>query len=237
MAKNPTCAVIGCHNVGNDKHHIGGSGSPMIWLCNRCHGLIHGTVWDAEHTALTIAGLARARAQGRIGGNPGLRAKDPEAIRKVREGRDAVERKKLLDGMSRWLPTVERMRPAWPWADVTKTLNLRPGPKWTVERLRRSVRRLVAEGWTDASVLDRAARKDSDERLIRVIAGIRASNQDRTLQEIARQLEVMGQHTPRGGTRWHASSILHLLRKAEKAGIYTPPSAIPLKDPYTELTD
>ncbi len=32
----------------------------------------------------TKAGLASARSEGRVGGNPGLRAKDPAALRKVR---------------------------------------------------------------------------------------------------------------------------------------------------------
>jgi DNA invertase Pin-like site-specific DNA recombinase len=34
----------------------------------------------------TKAGLSAARAQGR--GNPGLRARNPEALRKMRAGRD-----------------------------------------------------------------------------------------------------------------------------------------------------
>jgi DNA invertase Pin-like site-specific DNA recombinase len=33
------------------------------------------------------AGLASARSKGRIGGNPGLRARDPAALRKVRLAR------------------------------------------------------------------------------------------------------------------------------------------------------
>jgi DNA invertase Pin-like site-specific DNA recombinase len=35
----------------------------------------------------TKAGLASARSKGRVGGNPGLRAKDPAALRKVRLAR------------------------------------------------------------------------------------------------------------------------------------------------------
>ena len=36
----------------------------------------------------TKAGLLVARKHGRIGGNPGLRARDPVAIRKVQNSRD-----------------------------------------------------------------------------------------------------------------------------------------------------
>jgi len=37
----------------------------------------------------TKAGLSTARARGRVGGNPGLRVGDPDAIRKLRASRDA----------------------------------------------------------------------------------------------------------------------------------------------------
>src|SRR6201746_1034453 len=45
----------------------------------------------------TKSGLNAARAAGRIGGNPGLRAGDPEAIRKLRASRDASYLKGVLD--------------------------------------------------------------------------------------------------------------------------------------------
>jgi hypothetical protein len=43
----------------------------------------------------TKSGLLAACNRGRVGGNPGLRAGDPEAIRKVQAGRDAAH----LDGV------------------------------------------------------------------------------------------------------------------------------------------
>ena len=43
----------------------------------------------------TKAGLLAARKRGRVGGNPGLRAGDTDAIRKVRARRDAAH----LDGI------------------------------------------------------------------------------------------------------------------------------------------
>jgi len=36
------------------------------------------------------------------------------------------------------------------------------------------------------------------------------------LQQIASQLEAMRERTPRGGTRWHRSSVQQLLAKAER---------------------
>ena len=167
----------------------------------------------------TKAGLSAARTRGRIGGNPGLRAGDPDAIRKVRARRDAVHLDGVLAQLDSWLPTVRRMRPAQPWGDVVRILNHGPAASWTVERLRRTVRRLASEGIVEAKLLDRAQQRPGDDRLIRLIAGIKAAAPGRTLQQIAAQLEAMRERTPRGGTRWHPSSVKHLLLKAERLGL------------------
>jgi hypothetical protein len=85
--------------------------------------------------------------------------------------------------------------------------------------LRRTVRRLVDEGIVEASLLGRALPQPSDGRLVRLIAGIKAAAPDRTLQQIAAQLEAMHERTPRGGTRWHPSSVKHLLARAQRLGL------------------
>src|SRR5271155_2883304 len=90
---------------------------------------------------------------------------------------------------------------------------------WTVERLRRTVRRLADEGIIGAGLLERARPQHSDDRLVRLVAGIKAAAPDRTLQQIAAQLEAMRERTPRGGTRWHPSSVNHLLARAERLGL------------------
>ena len=159
----------------------------------------------------TKAGLQAARKHGRVGGNPGLRARDPDAIRKVRSSRDAAYLDGVLAQLDSWLPTVRRMRPGQPWGDVVRVLNRGQTAHWTVERLRRTVRRLAAEGIIEMSLLDRARPQRGDDRLIRLVAGIKAAAPDRTLQQIAAQLEAMRERTPRGGTRWHPSSVKHLL--------------------------
>jgi hypothetical protein len=52
--------------------------------------------------------------------------------------------------------------------------------------------------------------------VVRLVAGIRTASPDWTLQQIAAQLEAMRERTPRGGTRWHRSSVQQLLAKAER---------------------
>jgi len=157
----------------------------------------------------TKAGLRAARSRGRVGGNPGLRARDPDAIRKVRASRDAAYLDAVLAQADSWLPIVRQIRPDQPWGDVVRVLNRGQaatpdhvrGRPWTVERLRRTVRRLADEGIIEASLLDRAKPQQSDDRLVRLVAGIKAAAPDRTLQQIAAQLEAMHERTPRGGTR------------------------------------
>jgi DNA invertase Pin-like site-specific DNA recombinase len=167
----------------------------------------------------TKAGLRAARSRGRVGGNPGLRTGDLEAIRKVRSSRAAAHLDGVLAQLDAWLPIVRRMRPDQPWGDVVRVLNRGGAASWTVERLRRTVRRLVSEGIVESHLLDRARRQRGDDRLVRLVAGIAAAAPDRTLQQIASQLEAMRERTPRGGTRWHPSSIRHLLARAEERGL------------------
>lgn len=167
----------------------------------------------------TKAGLNAARCRGRIGGNPGLRAGDPNAIRKVTASRAAAHLDGVLEQLDSWLPTVRRMRPDQPWGDVVRVLNRGNGATWTVERLRRTVRRLVTEGMIEAALLNRARPQAGDTRLVRLVAGIKAAAPDRTLQQIAAQLESMHERTPRGGTRWHPSSVKNVLGTAERIGL------------------
>jgi DNA invertase Pin-like site-specific DNA recombinase len=181
----------------------------------------------------TKAGLSAARVRGRVGGNPGLRTGDPAATRKMRASRDAKHLDGVLAQLDAWLPTVRRMRPDQPWGDVVRVLNHgQPAGSakpevgaWTEERLRRTVKRLAREGIVEAGLLGRARRQGGDDRLVRLVAGIKAAAPDRTLQQIATQLEAMRERTPRGGTRWHPSSVKHLLGRAEQLGLAETPAA------------
>jgi DNA invertase Pin-like site-specific DNA recombinase len=176
----------------------------------------------------TKAGLRSARLRGRVGGNPGLRARDPEAVRKARAARDATHLSAVLAHLDEWLPTVRRMRPGQPWGDVVRVLNRTGGMSWTSERLRRTVRRLAAEKIVEPELLEPAPRKPAGDRLVVLVAGIASAAPDRTLQQIASQLEGMRERTPRGGTRWHASSVRQLLQRAERLGLLGAASSSPV---------
>lgn len=167
----------------------------------------------------TKAGIAAARARGKLPGNPGLRTRDPAAIRKAAAARDRVFTGDVLTTMDRWLPTVRRMRPSSPWDDVVRVLNQDANPKWTVERLRRAVRRAVRERVADPVLLARAPRSPPEDRLMMLVAGIALANPDMSLRAIGAQLEDMRERTPRGSPKWSASSVKHLLERAARLGL------------------
>jgi hypothetical protein len=52
-----------------------------------------------------------------------------------------------------------------------------------------------------------------------LVAGIAMANPNMPLRAIGAQLEAMRERTPRGGTRWHRSSVQQLLAKAERLGL------------------
>ena len=169
----------------------------------------------------TKAGIKAAKARGRLPGNPGLRERRGEAIKAVAAARDRVYFGDLITATPSFLPTVQRMRPQHSWGDVVRVLNHK-GQQWTVERLRRSVRRLVRERLAAPELIERAPRRPPEDRLMTLVAGIALADPDLTLREIAAQLERMRERTPRGGHHWAASSVKHLLDRARRLGLVVP---------------
>ena len=170
----------------------------------------------------TLAGLRTARAAGRVGGNPGLRNRDPEAIRKLRRARDERYFEELTRTAEDWVPLVRRHRPDMPWEDLVRLINARrtPGAKpWTVERLVRAVRYYVGDGLIERHVLERATPRRADDRLLAIVAGIAGADPEITLRGICERLEAMRERTPRGRTKWQPSSVRMLLERARRNGL------------------
>ena len=196
-----------------------------------------GAVAELERALIqerTKDGLRAARKRGRVGGNPGLKAGDPAAVKRIADSRRQNYFDQLNRSAEHWLPVVRQMRPDHRWEDVTRVLNSRRDPatrsrspappRWTVEKLKRAVKRFVAEGLADPSLLNTAKRKPTSDRLIALVAGIARANPDLTLEQIGSQLEAMYERTPRGGNRWAPSSVKNLLDRARKLGLVTPPN-------------
>jgi DNA invertase Pin-like site-specific DNA recombinase len=170
----------------------------------------------------TLAGLAAARARGRIGGNPALRARDPAARAHLAATRRAAALTALIAGAEEWLPVVRRLRPARSWPEVLRAVNaqLPAGrPRWSEARLVRAVRRFADEGLAERALLAPAPRRPAPDRLVALAAGIVRGNPALSLRAIGAELAALRERTPRGGLHWAPSSVAHLLARARRAGL------------------
>jgi len=170
----------------------------------------------------TKDGLASARLAGRIGGNPGLKARDPESLKKIRRARDEAFMDRLVGGAQDWVPEVRRLRPQMPWEDVARVINSRlpeDARPWTPERLKRAARRYVRESLLEPCILDRSPAKPPDDRLMVLVAAIAGNQKGVTLAQIADRLEQMRERTPRGRSKWSPSSVKMLLDRARANGL------------------
>ena len=189
-----------------------------------------GAVAELERALIqerTKDGLRAAKKRGRVGGNPKLRAGDRDAIKQIVDAKAQAYFERVNRTAEHWLPIVKEMRPDHRWQDVVRVLNAKrersngpPLPLWSVERLKRAVKRFVADGLADPALLQPAGRKFSSERLVTLVAGVKRANPELTLAQIGAQLEAMYERTPRGGTRWAPSSVKSLLDRAEKLGLF-----------------
>ena len=174
----------------------------------------------------TMSGLAAARAEGRTGGNPGLVSGDRATLSRLRLARRDAFLERLNRSAGDWAPDVRRLRPEMPWQDVLAVVNSRlpDSRRWTLQRLVRAAKAFVAEGLLPEAVLERATMRRKDDRLPTLVAAMRASRPDVTLQEMCDMLEEMREPTPRGRATWYPSSVKALLDRAERMGL-APPGA------------
>ncbi len=173
----------------------------------------------------TKAALASARAQGRVGGNPALRSRDPAVLRKIATARAQTRLAALLPGADGWLAVVPRLRPGRGWDEVTEAVNaaVPPGqPAFTRERLVRTVRLFVREGLAEPALLDRAprcsTRNPRARRAMELAASFLRGRPRASLAEIGAELTRMGV-APRSDGAWAESSVKLLLDRARKAGL------------------
>jgi len=187
---------------------------------------ILGAVAEFERALIrerTLAGLAAARARGRVGGNPRLKARDPAALARLAEARRTAHLAALLPGAEVWLAEVRRLRPGTSWQEVAGRVNaaLPPGTRpITPARLARLARRFVAEGLLEARVLEPAApaapaagrgrgqaRAAAAHRAAETARAYLQGRPDATLAELGTQLLRLGVRPPRGGEAWAPSSL------------------------------
>jgi hypothetical protein len=227
------CGACGENDVTKlENHHLvprsaGGSDDPMnlITLCHVCHGKAHG-YQRRNIRVLSVAGIAKAKANGKKPGNPGVRNGDPAAIRKIAEARDAMYLGHLKSTADIWLPIVQRMRPKHRWDLVVSAIKTETGQDWEVARLRRAVGRLVSKGLADPALLDRAPRSDSNPPLAKkasqavlTIVDLVRKTPNITVSDLTIMLRAMEVQKPGGSTRWGKHSTKRLLEQARALGL------------------
>jgi DNA invertase Pin-like site-specific DNA recombinase len=191
---------------------------------------ILGAVAEFERALIrerTLAGLAAARAQGRVGGNPRLRARDPAALARLAAARRSARLAAALPEAEFWLSQVRRSRPALPWPETAARINaaLPPGRQhFTPARLVRLVRLFVREGLLEPSVLQSAPARPRQgrgggRRAVEIAAAYLRGRPDASLAELGAQLLRLGVPPPRGGERWAPSSLKALRDGAGRAGL------------------
>lgn len=191
---------------------------------------ILGAVAEFERALIrerTAAGLARARAAGRRGGNPALG--DPATQAALAARRDAARTARLVADAGPLLDLLARLRPAQPWDTVAGVAGLRglrrpDGGAWTRDSVIRAAGRLVRAGLLAPRVLTRAPRGPQAlvETMAALHAALSAGGAPPPLATLARALETARVRAPQGGQRWHPSSVRHLLDRAAAEGLIVP---------------
>jgi DNA invertase Pin-like site-specific DNA recombinase len=189
-----------------------------------------GAVAEFERSLIrerTMVGVKAARARGRVGGNPGLRNKDPVVLGKLAASRHATRLARLTAEMEAWMPMVRRLRPQTAWPEVTVAVN---AAMPIGVRLVSSIRFLVSEGLVDAVVLGTAPRRKprkgvmARQRACDAVAGLLAGRPKIALAEMGAELVRLGHRPPRGGAGWAPASLHALLERVRLAGLVPPGS-------------
>lgn len=178
----------------------------------------------------TMAGIAAARAQGRVGGNPKLKQKGSQEYQEIIEARNRRYLEALVEDSDYWASIVKEMRPRQSWDKVVEAIN-KAKPEhagvWTRERLVRACKRLVKEGYLSQDVLRKADRAPNRSRknpsILGIVAGLKNAEPGLTYEGLAQRLGAMRIKTSRGKDTWGASTVYQILAAARDAGLLQVP--------------
>ena len=166
----------------------------------------------------TKIGIADAKRQGRLPGNPGLREKNADAIQAVSAAREKAYLDELSASSPDWLPLVRQLRPQHSWENIVEVLK-RKGHQWTAERLRRAVHRMVEANMAEAELLNRSPKRAPEDRPMLLAAAIVIANSSLSLRDIAAELDRIGEPPVPPGRKWQTSSVRHILDEAHRFGL------------------
>ncbi len=212
---------VGFRSLGDPIDTSGPSGTLVLQIL--------GAVAEFERALIrerTLAGLAAARARGRVGGNPRLKAREPAALARLQAARQATVLARSLAGAELWIGHVRRLRPAMPWRGVEERVNaaLPAGvPRFRPGRIARLARLYVREGLLEQAVLASAPRRrpaaGEGRRAVEIVAACLRGRPHLTLAALGDELLRLGVTPPRGGKAWAPSSLTALVARAREAGL------------------
>jgi DNA invertase Pin-like site-specific DNA recombinase len=218
---------VGFRSLGDPIDTAGPSGTLVLQIL--------GAVAEFERALIrerTLAGLAAARARGRVGGNPRLKARDPAALARLQASRRAATLARALPEAELWIGHVRRLRPAMPWRAVEERINaaLPAGaPRFRPGRIVRLAKLFVGEGLLEPAVLAPAPRwrrkAGEGRRAVEMTAACLRGRPRLTLAALGDELLRLGVAPPRGGRSWAPSSLKALVTRAREEGLLTPGEA------------
>jgi hypothetical protein len=181
----------------------------------------------------TKAGLARAPAEGRRGGNPRLRIGSALAAEAISRSQIRGYHAALKASKAKWLDAVRTHRPARPWpavADIANAWLVEGRQRWTAARLRAAARAYVGVGRLEEQVLTAAPKRSRRwwaggeggwrENAIRVIAHHKRADPAFTNRRLAVLLDRdLG--PPNSALRWSESTVRLYLQEAKARGLIT----------------
>lgn len=211
---------VGFRSLGDPIDTSGPSGTLVLQIL--------GAVAEFERALIrerTLAGLAAARARGRVGGNPRLKAREPAALAQLQASRRAATLARALPQAELWIGHVRRLRPAMPWRGVEERVNaaLPAGvPRFRPGRIARLARLYVREGLLEPAVLAPAPRRHragQGRRAVEIAAACLRGRPPLTLAALGDELLRLGVTPPRGGKAWAPSSLTALVARAREEGL------------------
>ena len=108
---------INCGQEATQQHHVvpkalgGNDTTNIVWLCDKCHGLIHGIEFgnkQLSHSELTKLGIARAKENGQKMGRP--KKQKQEIIDKLKQMKlNGISNKLAAERLGVSTATISRM--------------------------------------------------------------------------------------------------------------------------------
>jgi hypothetical protein len=209
-----TCAACGTSGDLHEHHLVpkvhDGLALPTVFLCQVCHGNVHGRPFTQNHRELTAIGIRKAKAKGKRPGNPGV--PDSEAIiRAAEKAAQLAAKVAVIAQLAADRAAVSAARLSAAALEIKAELEAAETKRLAYLPTHRERAKAAARARA------RQARAKARDILPFLEAARNAGCT--TLGQIAAALEARGVKTPSGRPNWSATQVHRIIRKnAETPG-------------------